>query len=218
MIKRNIKTYIPRKDRGGKEFETYTKDSFRYDALRDVYICPNGCTLKYSTFRQDKGAKRYNSSATDCKNCTFRSNCISEKVRVKSIERSYHWSEYKKQHENDSTSYYREAQKLRKVRCEGTFSHQKARHCLRRAKMRGIVQTAGQCLLSACVVNLKRMIKWMKDTPGITRHSAAPCIFARLRAFFMPFCQQGQVRPPQIVDWFSVLVLLNYILFFMGFQ
>lgn len=191
MYKQNIKTYIPLKARGVKEDDgTYTKEMFQYDALQDVYICPNGCTLSFSTFKKGRGTKRYSSRAADCKNCPCKGECLSGNRKVRYIERSYHWSEYEKQHENDMTERYFEVQKLRKVWCEGTFSHQKARHCLTRAKMRGIAQTTGQCLLSACAVNLKRMIKWLKGRPR-TRHVLITSrTFASLLAFFMPFCQQ----------------------------
>ena len=187
-LERNIKTYIPRKDRGIKEDDgTYTRDDFHYDSLQDVYICPNDCILKFSTFKKGRGIKRYASKTSDCRNCPLKSKCLSGKKKIRYIERSYHWTQYEKQHENDTTERYMEVQRLRKIWCEGTFSHQKARHCMIRAKMRGIVQTTGQCLLSACAVNLKRMIKWMNNTTSQSLNSILPIPLAYLRAFLCPF-------------------------------
>ena len=56
--------------------------------------------------------------------------CLPRKSKTKQLDRSYHWTEYEKQHENDDTDRYLGVQRLRKIWCEGTFSHQKARHCM----------------------------------------------------------------------------------------
>ena len=53
MLKRDIKTYIPHKDRDVKQ--TYTKEDFVYDAIRDVYIYPNNCLLTFSILRKRRG-------------------------------------------------------------------------------------------------------------------------------------------------------------------
>ena len=198
MLDMGISTYIPRKDRSAtKNDETFTRDDFRYDTEKDIYICPNNCTLKYACFRKGKGAKRYRSKASDCVNCPLKDKCLTGKAKSKEIERPYHWTQYEKQHENDGTDSYLGVQRLRKIWCEGTFSHQKARHCMTRAKMRGIAQTRGQCLLSACAVNIKRMIKWMKDkSTNISKISLASLVsnFNPSGGFFYAFCQQLHFR------------------------
>jgi transposase len=201
MLRRNIKTYIPLKARGVKEnyHETYTKRDFVYDVEKDIYICPNGCLLKFSTFKKGRGVKRYTAKAVDCRNCSLKGNCLSGKTKTKQLERSYHWTQYEKQHENDTTPQYLEVQRLRKIWCEGTFSHQKARHSMTRAKMRGIVQTKGQCLLSACVVNLKRMIKWLKGRLEVPQNSKKPlnfrCLLIR-RLFLCSFVNSSLYMSP----------------------
>ena len=165
MLAIGINTYIPRKARGFAEDDgMFTRNDFIYENCLDAYICPNGCTLKYKSFKKGYGAKRYTSKVSDCAKCPLREKCLRGKQKSRRIERSYHWTEYEKQHENDGTDRYLGVQRLRKIWCEGTFSHQKARHSMTKAKMRGIAQTTGQCLLSACAVNIKRMIKWMRGT------------------------------------------------------
>jgi IS5 family transposase len=165
MLKLGIKAYITRKARGTKKEDTYSRSDFTYIKEQDAYICPYGRTLKFSTFKKGQGTKRYSSKVADCRNCPLKDKCISGSGKVKHIEHSYHYLEYEEQHLNDTTSMFLEVQRLRNIWCEGTFSHQKARHCLSKAKMRGIVQTKGQCLLSACAVNIKRLIKWAKKLP-----------------------------------------------------
>ena len=185
MLELDIKTYIPRKDRGGNpNYETFPRDMFEYDPERDVYICPNGCLLQFSSFKKGKGKKRYSSRAHDCNTCPLRKQCLPGKSKTKQLDRSYHWTQYEKQHENDGSDRYLSVQRLRKIWCEGTFSHQKSRHCMARAKMRGIAQTTGQCLLSACAVNLKRMIKWIKRKHPGTQKSILPSRFCPTKGFF----------------------------------
>ena len=57
------------------------------------------------------------------------------------------------------TPEYFAALRLRKIWCEGNFSHRKAEHNLRRTYKRGIERVTEQCLLSACTMNLIRLVK-----------------------------------------------------------
>jgi len=183
MLVTGINTYIPHKARGYVEDDgVFTRNDFVYDPKQDSYICPNGCVLKFSSFKKGKGAKRYSAKVSDCKSCPIKSQCLRDKVKARQFERSYHQAQYEKQHENDGADSYLRVQRLRKIWCEGAFSHQKSRHCMTRAKMRGIAQTTGQYLLSACAVNIKRMIKWMKGHLKTTQKSQKS-IFISLLAF-----------------------------------
>ncbi len=60
--------------------------------------------------------------------------------------------------------------RLRKIWCEGNFSHQKANHNLRKTFKRGNEKVTEHCLLSACALNLKRLVKYLKgrcNTPKL---------------------------------------------------
>ena len=63
------------------------------------------------------------------------------------------------QAKNRNTPEYFAALRLRKIWCEGNFSHQKAEHNLRQTYKRGIERVTGQCLLSVCAMNLIRLVK-----------------------------------------------------------
>ena len=77
------------------------------------------------------------------------------------IERSLHEKARKYQVANLNTPEYHTAMRLRKIWCEGNFAHQKEQHNLRRTFKRGIEKLTEQCLLSACALNLKRLVKAM---------------------------------------------------------
>ena len=78
------------------------------------------------------------------------------------VERHMHHEAREKQTKNIDTPEYRQAMRARQIWCEGNFSHQKERHNLRRTRKRGIEKVTEQCLLSACALNLKRLVAALK--------------------------------------------------------
>ena len=104
----DISTYIPRKARGvAGDDGFFAKNDFIYDPEQDVYICPNKCILNYKFFVKGFGSKRYRSKALECNNCPLRCKCLRGKQKCRPLDRSYHWTEYEKQHENDGSDDYR---------------------------------------------------------------------------------------------------------------
>jgi transposase len=167
MLKRGIKTYIPKSEQASPYADLiFTPKDFAYDFENDCYICPNGCILKYSTFTKGNGVKKYSASCKDCKNCPLKSQCISGKGKNRSISRPYHQTEIDMQRKNNETARYNQIMRKRQIWCEGNNSHQKARHCLTRAKMRGIEKVREQCLMSSLALNLKRLVKKLKRLDG----------------------------------------------------
>jgi IS5 family transposase len=163
MLAMGIKTYITQAYDNIKTPEgKFPLSDYHFDVDNNCYICPAGCVLKYSMFKRGKGEKEYRSSSKDCKNCPFRSKCFSGKKNFRTIVRAYHQDEINIQHKNNKTIRYNEIMRKRQIWCEGNNSHQKARHRLKRAKMKGIEKVREQCLLSACALNLKRLVKRLK--------------------------------------------------------
>ena len=164
MMERKIKTFIPRRDKpisNASYDEEFQPENFIYDEESDTYICPMGCTLNYCGYLKSKGYLRYSAKYSECKNCPVRSRCIGNANHGRRIERHMHEKARQYQIKNLDTSEYYRAMRLRKVWCEGNFSHQKERHNLRRTLKRGIEKITEQGLLSACALNLKRLVKAM---------------------------------------------------------
>lgn len=159
MLDRNIQTYIPKKSTPTVNKDIFNADCFAYDEEKDVLICPNNKELKFSTFKAKDGAKRYKSTRKQCENCEFRDKCISGEAKYRQVERAYHKIASEKQHKADGSIEYLAAMRLRKIYCEGNFSHQKARHNLSRLNKIGLGNANMHCLLSACAFNLNRMVK-----------------------------------------------------------
>ena len=164
MLKRNIKTYIPRRQKpvvNCNYEEDFNPGNFQYDSNKNVYICPAGKELHYRSYLKQKGYKRYVAKKKDCMSCPYKEQCIGKSNNPRKIERNMHEEARREQAKNNGTTEYYEAMRLRKIWCEGNFSHQKEQHNLRRTFKRGIEKVTEQCLLSACALNLKRLVKAM---------------------------------------------------------
>ena len=162
MLRRGIRTYIPKK-RKPNNTPSYTEgfepEAFTYDSEEDVYICPQGKILAYSCYNKKGQKKRYLAARKDCSNCPCRQQCIGSSKNSRMVERMLHEEARQEQAKNRNTPEYFAALRLRKIWCEGNFSHQKAEHNLRRTYKRGIERVTEQCLLSACAMNLIRLVK-----------------------------------------------------------
>ena len=162
MHKKNIKTYIPRVNasKANTNYETgFDKSDFKYDKEKDSFICPNVKELRYSSYKKGKGVKVYRPKKSNCTGCPFRNQCMGKSKSLRTIEVPLHEKARKEQSKNNETPEYHDAMRLRQIWCEGNFSHQKERHNLRRTRKRGIERVTEQCLLSACALNLKRLVE-----------------------------------------------------------
>jgi len=182
MLRIGVKTYIAPiiYNKSKIDKDVFKPCDFSFDSETNCYICPNGCILKYLSYNKTSGMKEYISSKKDCKNCPSRDKCFSSKSKFRIIVRHFHQTEMETQRKNNLTSRYNEIMKKRQIWCEGNFSHQKARHCLTRAKMRGISKVSEQCLLSACALNLIRLVKTLKYTALI-------CVFCCFSRFSLSY-------------------------------
>lgn len=110
-------------------------------------------------FLRDLDKKRYLAAKKDCSNCPCRQQCVGSSKNSRMVERMLHEEARQEQAKSRNTPEYFAALRLRKIWCEGNFSHRKAEHNLRRTYKRGIERVTEQCLLSACAMNLIRLVK-----------------------------------------------------------
>ncbi len=142
----------------------FTRDDFRYDEERGVYLCPGEKELRLRRLARSASGLfwEYQADKRDCQSCPLREKCLSENDRrgARKMSVSYFASERQRNLGRRYSPEYREALKLRQIWCEGTFAAQKCSHNLTRVLRRGIEAAEDHCLLSAVAMNLKRMIKY----------------------------------------------------------
>lgn len=145
-----------------KERGLFSIEDFKYDAINDRYICPNGCTLRYIGVRKVRYrvGKNYVSKSKDCKCCPLKSLCITGKAGYKEVRRDFYQEDQERNHALIGTALYRYVMRKRQVICEGNFALQKRCHNLRFTRKRGVEKVREQCLFSAMALNLKRLVKY----------------------------------------------------------
>ena len=142
----------------------FTRDDFYRDENRDMYLCPSGKELRLKRLARSASGLfwEYQADQRDCALCPLREKCLreSDKRGARKVSVSYFAADRQRNLERRCSPEYREALKLRQIWCEGTFAAQKREHNLTRVLRRGIEAAEDHCLLSAAVMNLKRMIKY----------------------------------------------------------
>lgn len=142
----------------------FHKWQFKYNAKRDVYICPGKHELTYRTTNR-QGYREYKSDPQTCRDCPFLSRCTRSKNHVKTITRHV-WEDAKEWvRQNRLSERGKELYKRRKETIERSFADAKELHGLRYARMRGLARVTEQCLLTAVCQNIKKMalLLWKRN-------------------------------------------------------
>jgi transposase len=164
MFDLGIKTYTPLIDREKSiKSGVYPASVFQFDGSRNVYLCPNGCALKYSHINRSRHKRVYSASQRDCKDCPLKEKCLGGVLKCRTLQFPFFKEEIDEQRSNYGTKRYFEVQRKRRVYCEGNFAIQKDNHNLRKTRKRGNEKVTEHCLLSALALNLKRLVHYLKS-------------------------------------------------------
>jgi len=140
----------------------FGKGDFVYDRAHDVLICPAGKRLHQRTVHARNRQTEYAARVGDCRVCPLKPRCTRARYRVA----HRHWDQdYLDQAEAARhTPGYRLSQRCRK-RIEHLFAEAKEQMGLRRARRRGWANVTEQCLLTAMVQNIKRIVALLPPLP-----------------------------------------------------
>jgi transposase len=153
--------------------DLFTRNEFVYDAVKNIVICPAGCTASHAKrdFIHSDDQKRsgwmYQFSRKDCSVCELRHLCVSSKSKV--YGRAVHISIYEplfqqmrqRMESEEGKQAYRERYKIEHKIAD------LARYCgMRRCRYRGLVRAGIHTLLSAIVSNVKRMTRLVCHRTG----------------------------------------------------
>lgn len=156
---KSIETVIGQR-KGGNAHGGLDKSEFSYDSEQDVYHCPAGQILRRRRTQSHNGKAFYSCDSGVCKSCDFRDQCISSSApdAVRQVTRF-------------DTPYVEHAQALcdskqgrlllkkRQTCIEGLFGQAKSLHGLNRARLRGLTNMHMQGLLTAIVLNVKKLLQ-----------------------------------------------------------
>lgn len=156
---KNIKTAIKPETKTNKS-GFFSRDKFTYDKSRDCYICPNGKVLKRNAKNYTHNRIAYKSNKKDYNLCPIKNECISGKVSFRMVSH-YDSPYYSKARDCYYSEYGRAIQKLRGTILEGIMGQAKTYHGMSKARFRGLKKVEIQFLLTACALNLKKMVKIM---------------------------------------------------------
>lgn len=159
IYEKGTKVVVPsQRQAADKEKKEFGKESFRYDAEKDCYICPEGNELKRFRDRPEKNASVYRISAGGiCQGCRNFGRCAVQRTG-REIYRLFNEearekleAEYMKE---DSKAIY----KLRKEKAELPFGHIKHNLGVRGFLLRGLEGVRCEMSLLSVCFDIARMI------------------------------------------------------------
>jgi hypothetical protein len=150
------------KDIKGEGVGNYAKINFSYDAVKDVYICPEGEELVFFYEKQASG-KSYRVRIYRCRNkdCSCRSECTKSK-RGREIERTPFEESIYKQLEKQSAEGNQGLLQRRKEIVEPVFGWIKRNQGFHRWSFRDPESVDTQRKLLCTIINLQKIYrKWL---------------------------------------------------------
>jgi len=133
-------------------------EAFKYDAGKDVYVCPQGKPLRKVAYEERRRRYHYRPYRRDCRGCPLRNACAT-KLSIRTIIRSPEQEALEWGIAHWQSPEAKKVLRRRSVVAEGSLGEAKVLHGLGRAVCRGLSKVSIQSLLTASVQNLKRLIK-----------------------------------------------------------
>jgi transposase len=155
-VDHGLTPYVPKADTSANTAQgLYGKSKFRYDAQKDVYVCPAGSELTYrfSTFELGRGLRYYRASG--CKYCSLKSLCTRNKAnRTITREDNEHLMEAMAVRMAQQPEKF----KLRKQLAEHPFGTIKRWFGYDHFLLKGLAKVQCEWSLTTLTYNLKRVL------------------------------------------------------------
>jgi transposase len=153
-----IRAYMPLPDFDSRT-PYFGKLEFRYDPGRDVYICPQGETLRFAGRKYDERITRYRADASTCNSCPRKPECTPGSSG-RQVRRSFDEEYLERVRGYHETEGYKKAMRKRQVWVEPLFGEGKQWNGLGRFRLRRLRQVNIEAVLIATGQNLKRLLSW----------------------------------------------------------
>lgn len=169
---KDIAPHIPVIDKSKREDATFSREDFRFDKERDVYICPADKTLATTgTVINDGETLRYLATTSDCRDCPLKLRCC-PKASFRRIPRSIYEEARDVARALAKTKAFEQSRRERK-RVEMLFAHLKRILKLGRLRLRGPRGAQDEFTLAAIAQNLRRLAKLVARPPPMAAACAA---------------------------------------------
>jgi hypothetical protein len=143
-----IRAYVPPPD-WDLRTPYYGPSPFTYDAERDIYLCPQGATLRRQKIdRTARKVVRYQADAAVCNACPVKAACTPGE-HGRGIARSFDADYLDRVRAYHETEEYKKAMRKRKVWIEPLFGEAKQWHGMRQFRLRGLMKVNMEGLLIA---------------------------------------------------------------------
>jgi hypothetical protein len=157
----DICAYLPTPDFSNRT-KFFPAERFQYDAEHDLYICPQGQTLRLFSRRKSEQVYVYAANALVCDACPVKDECTDSKSG-RHIFRSFFQEDLDRVKGYQETEAYQKAIRKRALWTEPLFGEAKQFHQMRRFRLRGLIKVNIEGVLIATGQNLKRLIKAKAD-------------------------------------------------------
>src|SRR6185436_3390937 len=137
----------------------YGKRQFRYDATKDVYVCPAGQELTHRFNTEELGRQLRYYRAHDCGSCTLKEQCTRNQGN-RTITREA--DEAVMEAMATRVAAHPEKMKLRKQLCEHPFGTLKRWFGYTHFLLKGLAKVRCEWSLMTLVYNLKRVLKLVR--------------------------------------------------------
>ena len=160
---KKIEPHIPVIDKSKREDGTFSREDFRFDEERNIYICPAGKILTSTGHIGPDHAIRYFASLPDCRACPLKPRCCPN-MPARRIVRDVNEAARDVARALAKTEAFERSRRSRK-RVEMLFAHLKRILRLGRLRLRGPCGAQDEFTLAAIAQNLRRLAKLVARSP-----------------------------------------------------
>ena len=152
----NVEVFVPPTER--VPLLVFGPEQFTRSADGATVTCPAGQTTTQQEHSHKSGT-RFRFSPKQCGGCALRGHCLANpEAKARTVVKNEYEAEYQAAQAKARTPEYA-ATRRRHPAIERKLSELVNRHGVRRARYRGLLRVLRQGLLTALVVNLKRMVR-----------------------------------------------------------
>jgi hypothetical protein len=160
---KKIAPHIPVIDRSKREDGTFSREDFRFDEERNIYICPAGNVLTTTGHIGPDHGMRYLASLTDCRTCVLKPRCCPN-MPSRRIVRDVNEDARDIARALAKTEAFERSRRYRKC-VEMLFAHLKRILRLGRLRLRGPRGAQDEFTLAAIAQNLRRLARLIARPP-----------------------------------------------------